>query len=472
MRGLIALAALTWAAGAQAHAFGQSYVLPVPFSLYAWASVAALLLSFVVAAGLLRPGTASATGTGKTWRLPAWLVTSSRLLALAALLLTLATGFLGPRDPYLNAAMTLFWILFVLGVTYASALLGDLFTAISPWRLLVAGLRRITRRDTSLPLDEGVNRWLPALLYGVFIGIELFADLGPRGLAAMLTTYTLAIVLAGWWLGPAWLARVELFEVILGWLGRCAPCQLVPQRHSLQLRLSWPLQGLLARPADHVGEGLLILCLLAATAYDGLHMTEVWGRLSWQLLQALLGPWLGDDIVTAWPVLKQAHRVWSLLTLALAPLLYALACLAALHLARRLAGSTLSLGELARRFAPSLLPIVLVYHASHYYTLLLTQGPQVGWLLADPFGLGWRLLPAERLPVTALLPAMGTVWHTQVGLIVAGHVASVWLAHHEALRCFGSVRAAWLSQLPMLVLMMAMTVSGLWILAQPISATG
>lgn len=54
-------------------------------------------------------------------------------------------------------------------------------------------------------------------------------------------------------------------------------------------------------------------------------------------------------------------------------------------------------------------------------------------------------------------------------LIVAGHVASVWIAHVEALRLFGSVRLALRSQLPLLLLMVAFTVSGLWILAQPFS---
>jgi hypothetical protein len=67
---------------------------------------------------------------------------------------------------------------------------------------------------------------------------------------------------------------------------------------------------------------------------------------------------------------------------------------------------------------------------------------------------------------------MGMVWHAQVGLIVFGHIVSVYLAHIEALRTFETPRKAMLSQLPMLGLMMVFTASGLWILAQPITNGG
>jgi hypothetical protein len=67
---------------------------------------------------------------------------------------------------------------------------------------------------------------------------------------------------------------------------------------------------------------------------------------------------------------------------------------------------------------------------------------------------------------------MGLVWHTQVGLVLFGHIVSVVLAHVEALRLFPTRRQALLSQLPMLGLMVVFTGSGLWILAQPIQSGG
>jgi hypothetical protein len=62
------------------------------------------------------------------------------------------------------------------------------------------------------------------------------------------------------------------------------------------------------------------------------------------------------------------------------------------------------------------------------------------------------------------------VWHIQVGLILLGHVVSVYLGHVQALRIFPKGRAAFWSQFPMLVLMIALTSVGLWILSLPIGA--
>ena len=125
--------------------------------------------------------------------------------------------------------------------------------------------------------------------------------------------------------------------------------------------------------------------------------------------------------------------------------------------------------ELALHFGFSLLPIVLAYHVSHYLALLITQGTQLLPLLSDPFGRGWNLFGTADWLRVPLVPSAGAVWHAQVAIIVAGHVASVWVAHVEALRLFGSTRLALRSQWPMLVLMVLFTTTGLWILAQPFS---
>jgi hypothetical protein len=114
------------------------------------------------------------------------------------------------------------------------------------------------------------------------------------------------------------------------------------------------------------------------------------------------------------------------------------------------------------------LPIALVYHVTHYYTLILTQGVKIVSLLSDPFGWGWNLFGTAGLLRAPILPDLGSIWHTQVGLILFGHIVSVWIAHLEALRLFPTRRAAMWSQLPMLLLMVIFTTFGLWILSQPL----
>ena len=57
-------------------------------------------------------------------------------------------------------------------------------------------------------------------------------------------------------------------------------------------------------------------------------------------------------------------------------------------------------------------------------------------------------------------------------LIVLGHVVAVYLAHLRAGERFKTARNALLSQYPMLALMVAYTMTSLWILAQPITEGG
>jgi len=59
------------------------------------------------------------------------------------------------------------------------------------------------------------------------------------------------------------------------------------------------------------------------------------------------------------------------------------------------------------------------------------------------------------------------VWRTQLALIVIGHMVAVLFAHKLALSFYQRTGPALRSQIPMLGLMVAMTVFGLWILSLP-----
>ena len=64
--------------------------------------------------------------------------------------------------------------------------------------------------------------------------------------------------------------------------------------------------------------------------------------------------------------------------------------------------------------------------------------------------------------------SLGVIWHTAVVAIVVGHVIAVYVAHRVALIVFRTRKGALWSQFPMLVLMVAYTMTSLWMLAQPI----
>jgi hypothetical protein len=132
--------------------------------------------------------------------------------------------------------------------------------------------------------------------------------------------------------------------------------------------------------------------------------------------------------------------------------------------------TALSLRTLALHFITSLIPIAFVYNVSHYYTLLVSEAVRLPWLLSSPFGFGWNLLGLGE-PDKPTYIDMALVWHTQVGLILIGHVVSVYLAHIIALRVFPSRRQAVLSQIPLLILMVAYTAIGLYLLSLPLSVS-
>jgi hypothetical protein len=57
------------------------------------------------------------------------------------------------------------------------------------------------------------------------------------------------------------------------------------------------------------------------------------------------------------------------------------------------------------------------------------------------------------------------VWYVQVAALVTGHVLGLVIAHDRAVSIFRSPGAALRTQYAMLVLMVAYTVGGLWLLS-------
>lgn len=476
------MAALFFPAVAQAHSFGRIYNLPVPLWLYLYGAAGALLLSFLVVGYFVTVSEARApqpqrdlsnTALARGLRRVLPLL---KALSLLGLLLCLATGFLGSRDPYRNFSMTFFWIVFVLGFSYLCALAGDLYALLNPWRLVSRGIGRVWagyERGRFVYPAATLAYWPALAFYMAFIWMELFTHMRPLFLAKMLLAYSL-ISLAGVWLvgATAWFRYCDFLAVFLRLIARMAPLDYRPaeqpgQRGRLLLRA--PFAGLLQERAEHVSLLLFVLFMLSSTAYDGLHTTVPWYKLFWGDPTGLLTQWMGRSPIYAFVQLRPWYVLYETSWLLLSPFIYLGVYLLFVWMAKLLTRSEHSLHELALSFAYSLLPIALVYHITHYYTLLLTQGVKIASLLSDPFGRGWNLFGTAGLFRAPILPEMGTVWHTQVALIVFGHIVSVYLAHVEALRLFPSRGRAVLSQMPMLMLMMLFTVAGLWILVQPIS---
>lgn len=465
-----AFAASVGSTAVHAHSFAQPYQLPMPYWMYIYGAMAALALSFVVLAFFLRE-TPNAQQPRHLLlgqlKMP-WLRRLFQTAMFAGIVLAIFAGLIGNQDSYRNINMTYFWIVFALGGCYLSALVGGWYDAVNPWKVSVEVLSKRWPVFGSgyIAYPKRLAYWPALAQYMVFIIIELFGDTRPFSLSVILLAYTALTLLGSWLFGSRqWFYYADLFSVLFRVIGHMAPLQKnAEQRWVLQ----WPFAGLIGQRATHPSLLIFILFMLSSTAFDGLKETQLWFNLFWKDPWNILTPLLGEHPIYAYPYLRPWFIAYEVFWLLLSPMLYLGLFLGFLWLGKTLSRSDLPLTELTARFSYSLLPIALVYHITHYYTLLLNQGVKIRGLISDPFGWGWNIFGnaiTGRLPI---IPDMGVVWDSQVWLILIGHVASVWLAHVEALRCFNSRRQATLSQFPMLALMIVFTGFGLWILAQPL----
>ncbi len=460
---------------ASAHSFGPVYTLPLPFWMYGWGAATTLLVSFVAVAVFMgRPSVGSSTADGlSVGRLPAanGLLFIARSLALLSLFLCIIAGLVGSSRAYANINMTLFWVIFLVGFAYATALLGDLYAAINPWRSLANGLQCTPlRRLRRWAFPKWLEGWPAVLLLLGFLWLELFGRLGPQELSLWLLAYTSVLLVGALIFGTeVWFRNADFFGHVFALLGSQSLTRF--QRQTVALR--WPFIGAESLQFASLAAVVFVLTWLAGTAFDGLHQSVLFHRWFFtDMYQAGLHRWAGNNLRTAFPWLREAFFWWQTLCLVLMPLLYVAIYLLCMSLTRLIARSGPGTLALARAFAPSLIPIALVYHAAHYYTLLQTQGVKIIALISDPFGWNWNLFGTADWLQRTIIPDTGTVWRVQLGLIVLGHIAGVVLAHRRALQIYISPRKATLTQLPFLILMVGFTVFGLWILSLPAVNSG
>lgn len=476
------LAALATSA-ASACAF-PSYNLPIPFRMYAFGATAALALSFVLVGYLVKAGSALGSsasvvairrGSFMTASTARSLLGMLKAVSVGGLLLTIATGFYGSPIPIANFNITFFFVVFVLGFAYATALIGDVYQLINPWQAVCQWIEYwvpgVFRGRYQYP------RWLayyPALLlYMAYIWTELFSDIAPRGLSLALLGYSAINIAAAWLFGrEAWFEYGEFLSVFFRMIGKMAPINYIKDAHQangFRVEFRMPFVGLIRTPATQLSLLLFVLFMLSSTAVDGAHVTLPWVGLFWKGIYPLLNG-VAASAHEQFLFSVNAYYSWQWLMLFASPFAYLFVYIGFIYAAKIFAGSEKPLSSLILQFSFTLIPIAFVYNVTHYFTLLLGQGSQVGRMLSDPFNRGWNLFGTALWGREPLIPDASFVWHAQVSLILIGHIVAVYLAHVEALKTFATSRKAVVSQFPMLVLMMVFTTTGLWILSLPLSA--
>ena len=491
---------------AYAHGFGERYDLPLPLSLFVVAGAVAVALSFVVASVFLRAHTA-----GRQYprynllRIPVvgrvlpsrWFLAAVRTLSVLLTLYVIFGAFAGTGRAALNPAPAALYVAFWVGLSFFTALFGNLWALVNPWKaawgfaemLFAPGDRPLSRE---LPYPAQWGPW-PAVL--VFLGFAILETViagaaGPRALGWILLGYT-AYNFVGMYLygRDVWLRNAEGFTVVYGFMSRfavtevrapgsaCAECSTGgrcsagepdcvdcyecydiadPGQREFNLRpICVGLNRLGVVTATVVCH---VILLLATVSFDGLSATPEWVIFSTQFL--LQFPRYGGY----W-----ANLVGALGLPLLFGALYVLTC----RLMRLSAGSAgdshPDTGQLVRAFAFSLLPIALAYHYAHFLGFLLINGQIFIVLASDPFGWGWDLFGTADAIVNIGILSPVFIWYFSISAIVVGHIAGVYLAHVQAMRLYPHRRAALLSQIPMLALMVCYTCASLWIISRPIA---
>jgi hypothetical protein len=363
------------------------------------------------------------------------------------------------------------WVVWWVGFAFVCALIGDLWALVNPMRTIFGWCESLyARLAGGRPLARAFS--YPARL-GAWPGVALFLGFAwaelvwqqndvPRYLACAMLGYA-----AVTWVGmfsygrETWLANGEAFSIAFGVLARFAPLGGAPH----QLALRPPGAGLLTHRPVRLSFLVFVVLMLATVTFDGFQETPLNRQLATAVQQT---PAIARILfeLSEWGF-DESQMIATATLVGVAVGFLAVYWFTSWLMART-AARDLSSGYVARAFVLSLVPIAVAYHLSHYFSLLLTAGQFVIPLASDPFGFGWDLFGTAGYKVDLGIVSPYIFWYSAVTIIVIGHVVAVMLSHVTALRVFRTRRAALLSQVPMIVLMVAYTTLSLWILAQPI----
>ena len=479
--GWLATLSLILPGAAQAHTLITPYALPIPFWLYLYGCVATLVLTFAVLVFTRSPASTAAVRAGdfsapivEGRRVPPVLLFALRVAALGCLVLAVVAGLIGTPSPTANIGMALFWYGFMLGFAYLTAVVGNLYRLVNPWRTIIDCTEAlgIAMWEGRIAYPAWLAYWPAFLFYGALVWIELLILPRPSVLSWMLLAYSVITFSGAWLFGArAWFHHADVFGVFFSLIGKLAPVAyaLAGDGRSWLVRFRPPLTGAVNWGPNHMSLVLFVLFMLSSTTYDAVHDTSFWAQLYWKNLLMLLQPLWGADMARAQALLGPWYQIYQRLSLLLSPFVYLGIYLGVIWLTRRVTRTRVPLHVLSFRFAGSIIPIALAYSVAHYYALLLTTAPVVPFLISDPFGFGWNLFGTAHGSAEPPPLDMGHVWHVAVLVILAGHVASVYLVNRIAVQVFPAHARTWVAELPLLVLMIGYTLIGLLVLALPLA---
>ncbi len=462
------LAALVTAVGilvlapqaALAHGLVGREDLPIPKWLFGWGATVVLVVSFVGLAVLWPKPRLEQPAERRVVTLPRLLDPLCGLIGVALFVLVVYAGFAGSQESATNIAPTFTFAWFWIGLPIASMLFGDVFKAFNPWRAIARAAGGIASAVSRKPLPapmaypKALGHWPAVIGIAAFVWFELiYPDRGDPSNHAIAALVYAAVQLVGmslYGIGP-WTRYGDAYSVYFGLFARVSPLRWT--REALHRRL--PLSGLTTL-VPVPGTVVLMCTMIGTTSFDGFSGGPAWNSIQPRMADSLRG--IGFSQNTAFEI---SYTIGLVTVIALVTGLYWLGVMGM----RNASNSKLSTGELAGRFAHTLVPIALAYVIAHYFSLLATRGQAMFYLVSDPLGTGKDFFGTAGATIDYTWISATAIWYVQVGALVLGHVAGLVLAHDRALVTFKDPRAATRSQYWMLAVMIAFTSLGLWLLS-------
>lgn len=439
------------------HALGGVRDLPIPGYFFLYGGAIVLAVSFFALGFLWPDPRLAAADRGRPLPVAAQRILLSRALRIVVgtfsvclFALVIVAGFAGEPSIDRNLAPTAVWVLFWLGFVPLTLLLGNVWSVVSPLRAIadVAAVpfRKRHRRPPVYP--QWLGRWPAAVLLFCVATMELVyaTPADPPTVASAVIVYAVIT-----WAGmicfgrQVWLANGEAFNVYFELFALMAPFAVRHRAGKRRIDVRPPFVGLSELRAGP-GDIAMVAVMLGSVGFDSITRTS-----RWQSFQS--GSLTAESIRI--PVMVTALVA----VVAFVGFVY----LGVIAIARRATAASFSL---APYFLASLVPIAFVYAAAHYVSLLLAQGQFAIPLASDPLGRGWDLIGAADFTPNPVPLSPHALWYLQVGLLVAGHVVALTVAHDRAVELFEG-RATLRSQYAMLVVMVLYTCGGLYLLSSP-----
>lgn len=455
---------------AYCHATERGYILLLPTDLYIGGGAAVVAFTFLVMAMIpatgLRALELASRNIAFVGKKDTLLLSTMMLFVIIMLI---ATGYWGSRDPLSNPLPLMLWTIWWVGLSFAHAIFGNLWAVLHPWRSIACLLSivPILKKCLEQPPVRNFERvgYAPAIvLFIAFAWLELVhpAPQDPALLANAVIVYIVITSVGMLILGEkVWLQYGEIFSIffrIVSWLapvGFRSDAKAETDRYVFSATI--PGLRLLTVGIPPLSGSVFILLTLSSVSFDGFSRTFLWldfvgvNPLEYPGRSALIGT-NSLGLIGVFGVLVG---------------LYALA----VYLGHILARPDVSLSKALRTFVVAIIPIAFGYHFAHYLPELLLDSQFTLRALSDPFAWGWDLLGTRNMHIHASVvtnrESIEMIWKMQVFGIVVAHIAAIAIAHFFALRLYDGFARAFVSQIPMTVLMVAYTMFGLWLLSTP-----